>query len=738
MSLIRREFCLQSPITVAPSGFIGAGVGKDFQAEKLWPLRSRLLTDKGKERDAAGWVIRVGLMVVFAFGPLAFGAVHPWAYGTVWAIICFLVALWLAKTWLDTRKSTEQWEINWVQARFNPCLVLFGLWVIIQCLPLPSALIKALQPNTLKFYHLAAPFTGDIPSTVTISLYPHATRLWTYHLWSYVAVFYLTLYHLKTRKHLMMLAVLWIALGSFQALYGITEHAGGTYHIWWWKNLYHGGVSGTFINRNHLAGYLEMKLLMALGFLLALRLGREKNSHLSWRGKLAMMARDDRWARAIPVVFCCILMGTALLLSLSRAAALTLTIFLLPTAILLLFRKPTRWYGVLGLALFIGMILYSIPLGLDSLVERFGSLREDLRGRWEIWRSTWTMAQSFPIMGTGLGTFEWVYPGFKAERFGSSIVPHAHNEWIEIWSETGIVGLFLALVGFGSYIVGGFLVWRRRRDRWAVCLGMAALAAVIVETTYSAMEFHLHTQAIGFTLAGIMGWGWVVFHHHRRGRHEEKIEWPVRSVILPRWARTWVILFLFAVQLVIGIGMGLHLLAESKAPTVRNSTVVRAEIRDLERTRRAVELEPTNATRWAWMAREVLRQGVPERLEVWALNKGLKPYGDDVDASSWAVAFLQRAIRLNPTSPSHYEQLGWVLASRDERRDDGLAEEALRTSIQLEPASPLRHFRLGQYFLLENRPEEANHAFQDAVAMNPKLQRYVDEEWAIYSGVTER
>jgi O-antigen ligase len=674
-------------------------------------------------------------MVVLAFAPLAFGAVHPWAYGIVWGILWFLVTLWLIKVWIISRKGGREWEIGWVRAWFQPCLMIFALWVIIQCVPIPSSVVGFIQPSTLDAHRLAVPFTGEVPSTLTFSLYPYATRLGIFHLWSYVAVFYLTLYHLKTRKHLFTMAVFWIALGAFEAFYGLTEHLGGTHRIWWWENPSTGGVSGTFINRDHFAGYLEMTIVLAFGTLLALRMKtaeRREDIRLGWRVRLSRFFTDERLAKSIPLAFTFILMGTALLLSLSRGATLALVTVLLPVIMLLLFKRTTRWFGVVGLIFFVGVMLYSVPLGLASLLDRFGDLGEDLGSRQELWRDTWAMVKAFPLAGIGLATFEWVFPRFKAASFGGNVLTHAHNEWLEIWAETGFLGVALVFAGFCFYILSSIWTWRKRRDRWVIWLAIGALVAVVIQAAYSLIEFHLRTQAVGMTLAGIMAWGWVLLHHHRRGREREEIRWSFRSITLSGWARAGVFLLLAGIHVIVGAGMALHLLAEAKVPTVRNSTVVRAEFRDIDLLRRAIDFEPTNATRWAWMAREVLRQGVPQPLALWASKKGLRPYGHGADAPSWAITFLQKAIRLNPTSPPHYERLAWIMDSRDEWRMDGLPEEALRISTQLEPANPLWHFRLGQYLLSEDRPEEANEALQEAVLLNPKLQRHVDREWQLF------
>ena len=50
------------------------------------------------------------------------------------------------------------------------------------------------------------------------------------------------------------------------------------------------------------------------------------------------------------------------------------------------------------------------------------------------------MGRDFPLTGSGLGTFEFVYPGYQ-DYITDGLVDYAHNDWVQLFAETGGIGL---------------------------------------------------------------------------------------------------------------------------------------------------------------------------------------------------------------------------------------------------------------------------------------------------------
>ena len=134
-------------------------------------------------------------------------------------------------------------------------------------------------------------------------------------------------------------------------------------------------------------------------------------------------------------------------------------------------------YRPVGLAIAIVATLSFLPERFtESHIQRFDERKRDVatavtsifqsggdRGRLHMWRSTFAMIGDAPLLGVGLGNWEFAYVPYDG---GKMIEPRynplrPHNDLIWIWAETGTVGLAL-FVGFLVCLAGS--ARRRWRD----------------------------------------------------------------------------------------------------------------------------------------------------------------------------------------------------------------------------------------------------------------------------------
>ena len=102
------------------------------------------------------------------------------------------------------------------------------------------------------------------------------------------------------------------------------------------------------------------------------------------------------------------------------------------------------------------LALLSLPLLPQSFRGRLlsiGDLRESsIRYRLQTWIGTWRMLEEYPV-GIGVGERAWraIYPPFAVS--GTKTVMHAHNVFLQVATELGVVGsiVFLLLVGNAIY-----------------------------------------------------------------------------------------------------------------------------------------------------------------------------------------------------------------------------------------------------------------------------------------------
>ena len=135
-----------------------------------------------------------------------------------------------------------------------------------------------------------------------------------------------------------------------------------------------------------------------------------------------------------------------------------------------------RWAGVLALTLTGGSLLRFIP---SSLTDRLADVPAYLGlGMWEVvqqpvtnsnfsvierlahWIAALRMWEMSPWLGVGPGNYAAVYPKVHLPRWEEPL-GHAHNIYLNVLAENGLIGLFAYLVMWGGVI--GWLLYQRRQ-----------------------------------------------------------------------------------------------------------------------------------------------------------------------------------------------------------------------------------------------------------------------------------
>ncbi|RLC47622.1 MAG: hypothetical protein DRH57_03720 [Candidatus Cloacimonadota bacterium] len=136
-----------------------------------------------------------------------------------------------------------------------------------------------------------------------------------------------------------------------------------------------------------------------------------------------------------------------LLLTQSRGALLSLIIVCFLTGLVLIIaRRKFKYLIIFGISFFI--IVVGIYYGFTKVRSNTVIFRE------RIYISTYDYIKDNLWIGTGLGTFAAYYPKYRQNDYKlvgqEDIISHPHNEFLEIWAETGMIGLtifILILIG---------------------------------------------------------------------------------------------------------------------------------------------------------------------------------------------------------------------------------------------------------------------------------------------------
>jgi len=471
--------------------------------------QARLARVLSEVLEAAVWAVVVASVA-------AFGAVHSWAYAPLW-VACFLTAgIALARAV----------AVSGLRQRLGRHLAAFhssGRWLVVDPHPSDRALgwsidldERAFPRGPLLFPAVAflalcllqlVPLAGG-----PVTLSPDATRR------GITFVVALLLLHQAAavafshpagrRRFRKMLA--W--LGAALALVALVQLATGTRRIYgFFESLEGGQPYGSFVNRNHFAGYMLLVLPVSLGLLAdawrayARRVGESANARRSLVGLQTSEGTALVYAALPPFIGI-----AALLASTSRGGILAFFAALALAAFGVRSRRGTPAWAA-------ALVFTAVALtwfGLERLQVRFLRASDDAPGRTVVWEESVAAVRGWRwLTGFGYNTFAeaisrvpaWTLPagatpwpaevdaallsgeavGYRApgDLPGLAWYREAHSDYVQLLVETGLPGLLVGLWAAFAALAAA------RRDPWL----FAALAGLLIHVF---VDFDLQIPAI--------------------------------------------------------------------------------------------------------------------------------------------------------------------------------------------------------------------------------------------------
>ncbi|MDE2038527.1 MAG: tetratricopeptide repeat protein [Elusimicrobia bacterium] len=344
-----------------------------------------------------------------------------------------------------------------------------------------------------------------------------------------------------------------------------------------------------------------------------------------------------------------------------------------------------------------------------------------------IWTCGWQMGAENPLTGKGFGLFELFYPFYQGHLlFALDLFRHlrthannAHNEIVEVWSQTGLVGL-----GIFAWLWATFFFMARRRfacaarqaEQWAACV--AGVAGMLVDNMLN-VSLHFAVPALLFwwTVGSCAGAG---LPQAARRKASGLWRWGLRAAAAALAVLTWFWVCVWFREA--HYFAGFKLLREKRP---------QAAIEELERSR-------------AWGPREV--NALYELGNAYAQSgryqDALTAYRQALRANAGydeiyfnigtiestrlgqprqALPFYRMAQWINPISPEIYVNLGDVYLSDPVRyRDAGI--DLLRQAVRIFPENAVHWSNLGYLCSLAKRYDEAQAAYLRALALDPELK----------------
>lgn len=391
-----------------------------------------------------------GVAVLLAAVTFPAGGVYP----SVWipaAIVILAMALVMRPRIASASSSSSS---NHARA-LDVLIILAGLALIIQFVPLPDALVRRIDPHALPLREaLFLPVNVPLP----ISILPLDTLAALTIFGAAALLFWICREICEiggTGRLVRSVAV----IGIIASVAAIMQRGTNKELLYgYWRPLEAGARPyGPFVNRNHFATWAIMACPLIFGYLLARAPTARVGLKISQRFVSAanQLGTMRIWlAASVAVLTLAVLISTSRSGVIGLMAAFAISVFLSRRRDM----PATRRWTIFQ-ALVLAAVVVSFA-NLDSLANRFDQTlaeRSPVRGRTAIWRDAARLASDFRWTGTGAGTFGAAIVPYQTTEPGYTI-GQAHNHYLQLAAEGGFMVFAPAALIFLAFL----LLFRRR------------------------------------------------------------------------------------------------------------------------------------------------------------------------------------------------------------------------------------------------------------------------------------
>jgi O-antigen ligase len=383
--------------------------------------------------------LRVGLCCLLAFAVLSFGAVEEWSQAVLGVGASLLLIYWAFRQYLLKA------DLLSIPQEIIP-LCAFAVLGVVQIV-----------------FHLSASRYQTRVELQLLLTYLILVFLMA-HAYSYVS---------DWRAYMWFLMLLGFSVSIFAILQYLTFNE----KLYWIRVMRYGGMPfGPYVNRNHFAGFAELVIPVSL---VPLFLGKVRRERTFIVALFAM----------VPLV--------ALFLSASRGGIISFAVQMVLLLLLLGVRRVRSRYAISGGLVVLAAVMAVSWIGVQQVLQRFSqmqSLEVSSGKRASMRENTWRLFLDHPVVGTGLGTFQMVFPRYET-LYDGKVVNHAHNDYVEALAETGVVGGFLLAWFLGLLVVNSLKGWARSENAFGSMLNLSGLIACSGTLVHSLVDFNLHIPA---------------------------------------------------------------------------------------------------------------------------------------------------------------------------------------------------------------------------------------------------
>jgi len=390
---------------------------------------------------------------------------------------------------------------------FLLALALLLAYPLLYLLPLPPALwMHAPGSGREPYAQALALLSGESPGWRALSVSPTLTEAYWLAFLPPLAVF-LGVLGLPER-HRLALAHLAVGVAVLQSLLGLMQY-GAARDSWlcFGAPICGSSAHGTYYNYDHLAGFLEMLLPVAVG-LIGANMGRggaARRYRQSWGERFAFWASWRGHATAVLAAgSVAMLLGLVFTRSRSGITIIMLGILVCLAVFGRRLGMANKSSGVIGTIAVVALGL-ALDIGLAPVQQRFSfeDALHDARGA--IYANALEAIGQFLPLGSGPGTFPEAFRQFQPMAFGRYFINHAHNDYLEWLFEGGLAGAALGVLLLAVYLRQWFTLAAAASAHSFRFVQFGAGVGLLLLLLHSLTDFNWHIPANALYAALLAG-----------------------------------------------------------------------------------------------------------------------------------------------------------------------------------------------------------------------------------------
>jgi O-antigen ligase/Tfp pilus assembly protein PilF len=442
-------------------------------------------------------------------------------------------------------------------------------------------------------------------------------------------------------------------------------------------------------NQDHVSGYLAMIIPISIGF-------QFSENHESF-------FKSNKFL----FLFSTIVMTIGLFFTLCRGGMICFMFSMIMVITLTIFRKKQRKKLWISILTFGSIILGIISLGATPILETILSIKAEITsvyfgGRMPIWEGTFNIIKNNVLFGTGLGTFNYIFPKYQPSSIRFKHYTYAHSDFLELLSEVGTIGFIIFLTFIFLFLF--FLVkkYLNKTNSFSIFFSIVSFGSISAIFLHSFFDFNLHIPANAILLTIILGLLYNILNIRKKESQKSSID---KSIIEISFKKNAFFLFCTLVScFIIYSNVWNFKLALGKYYSDKDG---------LSNLKKAIKYDPTNATYYYKLSTIHYKNALKDKVKKDELEK--------------AYFYCKKAIALNPTNSRHLDKFAWISSFHDKFNQKFQFEEIapiFEEAISFEPNNAYRYRNYGIWLFKhpnKNNINKAMEMYNKAILLKPSF-----------------